>query len=102
MDMPINHKIFLAQFDTIKTLRTRESCVIIGRCADYALADYPNVVSVFITADEDVKIRTLMERHKISESQAKDVMIKTDKNVPVTITIIPVSAGAIPRATISA
>ena len=43
-----------------------------------------------------------MERHKISESQAKDVMIKTDKNVPVTITIIPVSAGAIPRATISA
>ena len=79
MDMPINHKIFLAQFDTIKNLADKESCVIIGRCADYALADYPNVVSVFITADEDVKIKTLMERHKISESQAKDVMIKTDK-----------------------
>ena len=79
MDMPINHKIFLAQFDTIKNLADKESCVIIGRCADYALADYPNVVSVFITANEDVKIRTLMERHKISESQAKDVMIKTDK-----------------------
>ena len=79
MDMPINHKIFLAQFDTIKNLADKESCVIIGRCADYALADYPNVVSVFITADEDVKIRTLMERHKITESQAKDLMIKTDK-----------------------
>ena len=77
--MPINHKIFLAQFDTIKSLADKESCVIIGRCADYALADYPNVVSVFITADEDVKIRTLMERHKITESQAKDLMIKTDK-----------------------
>ena len=36
-------------------------------------------LTVFITANEDVKIRTLMERHKISESQAKDVMIKTDK-----------------------
>ena len=59
--MPINHKIFLAQFDTIKNLADKESCVIIGRCADYALADYPNVVSVFITADEDVKIKTLME-----------------------------------------
>ena len=79
MDMPINHKIFLAQFDTIKNLADKESCVIIGRCADYALADYPNVVSVFITADEDVKIKTLMERHKITESQAKDLMIKTDK-----------------------
>ena len=77
--MPINHKIFLAQFDTIKNLADKESCVIIGRCADYALADYPNVISVFITADEDVKIKTLMERHKITESQAKDLMIKTDK-----------------------
>lgn len=79
MDMPINHKIFLAQFDTIKQLASEESCVIIGRCADYALAEFPNVVSVFVTADEDVKIRTLMERHQISESQARDVMIKTDK-----------------------
>ena len=63
----------------IRKLADRESCVIIGRCADYALAEFPNVVSVFITADEDVKIRTLMERHQISESQARDVMIKTDK-----------------------
>ena len=79
MDMPLNHKIFLAQFDTIKQIAEQESCVIIGRCADYALADFPNVVSVFITADDDVKIRTLMERHQISEAKAKDVMIKTDK-----------------------
>ena len=43
--MPINHKIFLAQFDTIKQLASEESCVIIGRCADYALAEFPNVVS---------------------------------------------------------
>ena len=79
MDMPINHKIFLAQFDTIKQLATEESCVIIGRCADYALAEFPNVVTVFITADEDVKLKTLMERYQVSESQAKDIMIKTDK-----------------------
>lgn len=79
MDMPINHKIFLAQFDSIKKLAAEESCVIIGRCADYALAEFPNVVTVFITADEDVKIKTLMDRHQVSESQAKDIMIKTDK-----------------------
>lgn len=30
MDMPINHKIFLAQFDTIKKLANEESCVIVG------------------------------------------------------------------------
>ena len=77
--MPLNHKIFLAQFDTIKQIAAEESCVIIGRCADYALADNPNVISVFITADDDVKIKTLMDRHQISEAKAKDLMIKTDK-----------------------
>lgn len=79
MDMPLNHKVFLAQFDTIKQLATEESCIMIGRCADYALAEFPNVVSVFITADEDVKIKTLMERHKMTEVQAKSFMVKTDK-----------------------
>ena len=79
MDMPINHKIFLAQFDTIKKLAEEESCVIVGRCADYALADYPNTVSVFICGDEEDKIRHLMERHNVDETKAKDIMIKTDK-----------------------
>lgn len=79
MDMPLNHKVFLAQFDTIKQIASEESCVIIGRCADYALADFPNVVTVFITADEEVKIQTLMERHDMTEAQAKSFMAKTDK-----------------------
>ena len=79
MDMPINHKIFLAQFDTIKKLAEEESCVIVGRRADYALADYPNTVSVFICGDEEDKIRHLMERHNVDEAKAKDIMIKTDK-----------------------
>jgi len=79
MDMPINHKIFLAQFDTIKKLADEESCVIVGRCADYALAEYPNTVSVFICGNEEDKIRSLMERHDVSEAKAKDIMIKTDK-----------------------
>ena len=79
MDMPLNHKVFLAQFDTIKQIASEEPCVIIGRCADYALADFPNVVTVFITADEDEKIKTLMGRHDMTEAQAKSFMAKTDK-----------------------
>ena len=79
MDMPINHKIFLAQFDAIKKLADEESCVIVGRCADYALAEYPNLVSVFITADDKDKIHSLMNLYKIEESKAKELMVKTDK-----------------------
>ena len=62
MDMPINHKIFLAQFDTIKKLASEESCVIVGRCADYALADDPNAFSVFITGDDEDKIKRIKKR----------------------------------------
>ncbi|NNJ29148.1 AAA family ATPase [Lacrimispora defluvii] len=79
MDMPINHKIFLAQFDTIKKLAEEESCVIVGRCADYALADDPNLVSVFITADDKDKIQSLKELYQIDDAKAKEVMAKTDK-----------------------
>lgn len=79
MDMPINHKIFLAQFDTIKKLADEESCVIVGRCADYALAEYPNTVSVFVTADDEHRIARLSELYKVDAAKAKDIMAKTDK-----------------------
>ena len=44
VDMPISHKVFLAQFDTIKKIADEGPCVIVGRCADYALADRKSVV----------------------------------------------------------
>lgn len=79
VDMPISHKVFLAQFDTIKKLASQESCVIVGRCADYALADDPNTVTVFISGYEADKIQSLKELYNISEAKAKEFMIKTDK-----------------------
>ena len=78
-DMPLNHKVFLAQFETIKNLASKESCVIVGRCADYALADYPNVTSVFITGNMEDKIRNICEAYGLDEAKAKDVITKTDK-----------------------
>ena len=79
MDMPINHKIFLAQFDTIKKIADKEPCVIVGRCADYALADYPNCVKVFIHADIDYRIHRVAKRHDLTLAKAKDEVTKTDK-----------------------
>ena len=78
-DMPINHKIFLAQFDTIKHLADEQSCVIIGRCADYALEDYPNVLSVFIAGDEKDKLERIKTLYSLDDSKAKEVIVKTDK-----------------------
>ena len=80
VDMPIGHKLFLAQFDAIKNIAAKESCVIVGRCADYALEDNPDLLSVFIHADMDVRIKRIMERKEIEKADiARDLIIKTDK-----------------------
>ena len=81
VDMPISHKVFLAQFDTIKKIADEGPCVIVGRCADYALSDYENVVNLFIYANEDAKIRRIKERFADvkTDDQAKDMMNKKDK-----------------------
>ena len=39
VDMPISHKVFMAQFDTMKKIANEAPCVIVGRCADYALQE---------------------------------------------------------------
>ncbi len=81
VDMPISHKIFLAQFDTIKKIADEGPCVIVGRCADYALADYKNVVNIFIHGDEDDKIARVMERYPdvTNKDKALEMILKKDK-----------------------
>lgn len=81
VDMPISHKIFLAQFDTIKKIASEGPCVIVGRCADYALADMDNVLNIFIYANEESKINRVMERFPdiTSRDKALEMLIKKDK-----------------------
>lgn len=78
-DMPLNHKVFLAQFDTIKKIASEGPCVMVGRCADYALEDFDNVVSVFIHADIDKRIARISRIHNLTPSKARDLIVKTDK-----------------------
>ncbi len=78
-DMPINHKVFLAQFDTIKKIADEGSCVMVGRCADYALENYDNVINVFIYADLDKRIRRVAREFDLTDAKAKEVITKTDK-----------------------
>lgn len=79
VDMPISHKVFLAQFDTIKKIADEGPCVIVGRCADYALADYKNVLNLFIFADDEAKTKRIMEKYNLSESKALEMIVKKDK-----------------------
>lgn len=79
LDMPLNHKVFLAQFDTIKKIAEQEPCVIVGRCADYALANNPDVMNIFVHAELDDRIKLISKRLDITENKAKDLILKNDK-----------------------
>src|SRR5574344_1557283 len=72
VDMPVSHKVFLAQFDTIKKLAEEGPCIIVGRCADYALSERKDVINLFICGDMDVRIKRIMEKYQLNEQQARD------------------------------
>lgn len=78
-DMPINQKVFLAQFEAIKKIASEGPCVMIGRCADYALADFDNCLKVFIYADMSNRIRRVARIYNLTDAKAKDKILKTDK-----------------------
>ena len=79
VDMPISHKVFLAQFDAIKSIANEGPCVIVGRCADYALSEMDNCIRFFIYADEDAKAKRIMEKYDLSDEKARELMVKKDK-----------------------
>ena len=78
-DIPINDRLFITQCDIIKNLAEENSCVLVGRSADYVLRDNPRRISVFIYADLKTRIARIAERHSLSESAARDLIAKTDK-----------------------
>lgn len=78
-DMPINHKVFLAQFDAIKKIASEGPCILVGLCADYALEEFDNVLTVFIHAKMEARIRRIARIYNLTDAKAKEMIQKTDK-----------------------
>jgi len=79
MDMPLNHKIFLAQFDAIRRIASEGPCVIVGRCADYVLKDREDAVSVFVKADIEQRMERAVARYGVDPQKAEETVRKADK-----------------------
>lgn len=78
--MPLNDKLFILQSEVIKECAKEESCVIIGRCADYVLRNEENLFRIFIYGDLDHRQARVAVRHpELKSSQIIDVINKTDK-----------------------
>ncbi len=75
---PINDRLFYLQSDIIREIAEREDAVLIGRCADYILAEHPTTLRVFIYADAECRKKRIMERNNVPENKAADLLKKTD------------------------
>ena len=64
-------RIFVAEEKIIKKLAKMESCIIVGRCADYILKDSKDVVSVFLYSDDVNKLKRVVKYYGIKEEKAK-------------------------------
>ncbi len=79
LNLPLNHRVFLAQFETITKLASQGACVIVGRCGDYVLKDHPHVLSVFIYASAEKRMERIMSVEGLAHDKAKELIRKVDK-----------------------
>ena len=71
--------LYNIQEQIIRQLAVSQSCIIIGKCADYVLRDYPNVISAYIEAPREACVRSIMRKMGVSEPEAHRLIAKTDK-----------------------
>lgn len=77
--LPLNEKIFLVQSQVIKEVAAAGPCVIVGRSADYVLADNPNCINVFLQADLEDRVKRAIDTYNQNPEGAEALVIKTDK-----------------------
>ena len=62
--------LFLAESKTVKEIADRESCVIIGRCADFVLDNSANVIKVFCCTDEPDALKRCVNEYGLDKDKA--------------------------------
>lgn len=79
-DILSNDRLFEFQSNAIRKLAATESCVLVGRCADYILRDDPACLSFFIHNTVENRVQRIVERQNVTVEEAKELMAKTDKS----------------------
>lgn len=76
---PVPMHLYMEQSKVIRDIAARESCVFVGRCADYVLRDFNNVINVFVTAPLGARIDRVCKREGISVTEAEKMITRIDK-----------------------
>ena len=79
-ETPVTDKVFLAQSTVIKELAAKGSCVIVGRCAGYILRNEENLVTVFIRAKIEDRVRHAIEHYDLPDQNAIGKIRRIDRS----------------------
>ena len=77
--LPLNDQVFVMQSKIIRHLANHDSCIIVNGCADYILEDYDDVLSIFIHAPLESRIRRVREDYQEVHDDYKKYVTKRDK-----------------------
>lgn len=77
--LPLNDQVFVMQSKIIRHLANHDSCIIVNGCADYILEDYDDVLSIFIHAPLESRIRRVKENYQEVHDDYKKYVTKRDK-----------------------
>ena len=78
-NIPFDDTLFFAQLNAIQKIASEQPCVIIGRCADYALRKFDKVANIFICAPFEDRVKRAIEVYGIEEKHAADYVKRMDK-----------------------
>jgi cytidylate kinase len=74
-----NDALFKVQSDIIRELAEKESCIFVGRCADYILRDHPCHINLFFTANLEDRVARMASEKGITVEQAEELVERTDR-----------------------
>ena len=74
-----DENLFRIQSDAIRKAASQQSCIFIGRCADYVLRDQPRCVNVFVVANKEDRIKRVMLLTECDEKEAEKMIRKGDE-----------------------
>ncbi len=78
-DLPAVEKIYHAEAAAIRSIASKEDCVIVGRLANFILEDTPHHVSAFIRSDLDSKVELAKKRDNLTDAEARRKVQKVDR-----------------------
>ncbi|MEA4893307.1 MAG: cytidylate kinase-like family protein [Peptococcaceae bacterium] len=79
-NLPMSDQVFIAQSNIIKKVAKEGSCIIVGRCADYVLAEQPHCLHVFIHAPLEERIRRVKEFYGLDLEDVRSYILRQDKD----------------------